>query len=175
MGCRSFIIILLQVQISDLPNLLQFLSFVYFFPAFLGGPAFEYKRYSDFIENKYSHETTVIVDKKKKTTIVQKKFATSAPASWLPVLRCFFIGQSFLPFRLCYNLDFSSPCFTPRYMHITYDTTTLSHTLLGLLCGAITMLAADRCKVYPLPCPSVHLPSFEPLFWFEAAISRFFH
>jgi hypothetical protein len=95
----------LQFKVSTLPNLLEFLSFVYFFPAFLGGPAFEYKRYADFIEQKYSHATTVTLTPatkespaKKQTTVAQKSFAASAPASWLPVLQCFLIGE-FMPYR----------------------------------------------------------------------------
>ena len=92
------LIILPQFKISSLPNLLEFLSFVYFFPAFLGGPAFEYKRYADFIELKYSHSTTVTLPAttetpaKKQTSVTQKQFAVSAPNSWLPVLQCFLIG-----------------------------------------------------------------------------------
>jgi hypothetical protein len=90
---------ILQFKISSLPNPLEFLSFVYFFPAFLGGPAFEYKRYADFIDKKYSHTTIVTVpatassETKKKITVKVEQFKTSAPASWLPVLRCFGVGE----------------------------------------------------------------------------------
>jgi hypothetical protein len=83
----------LQFRISTLPNPLEFLSFVYFFPAFLGGPAFEYRRFADFIEKKYTHTTTTTnpATKAKTSTCVQKSF-DGPPPSWLPVLKCFFIG-----------------------------------------------------------------------------------
>ncbi len=77
--------------------MLEFLSFVYFFPAFLGGPAFEYKRYDDFITGKYTHKTTDKVGGKDVVTYKQCAFAGKspcAPQSWQPVLKCFCIGRA---------------------------------------------------------------------------------
>lgn len=38
------------MSFKRLPNLLEFFGYVYFFPGFLAGPAFNYKEYSDFID-----------------------------------------------------------------------------------------------------------------------------
>lgn len=38
------------MSFKKLPNLLEFFGYVYFFPGFLAGPAFNYKEYSDFID-----------------------------------------------------------------------------------------------------------------------------
>jgi hypothetical protein len=93
-----------QFKINALPNLLEFLSYVYCFTTFLGGPAIEFKRYTDFIGKKYTH-TTIITsiatpekDKNTKTSVEQKRFHTSAPASWFPVFQCFLIGVLFFSF-----------------------------------------------------------------------------
>lgn len=39
-----------EMHVKQIPNLLEYFAYIYFFPGFLAGPAFNYKEYISFID-----------------------------------------------------------------------------------------------------------------------------
>jgi len=62
-----------EMHVKQLPNLLEFFAYVYFFPGFLAGPAFNYKEYISFIDGSMFKATP----------------NGRAPSPWFPAIKKF--------------------------------------------------------------------------------------